>query len=100
MTDTPDPVGRPVADVIDAIDRFRPSNPLRYSGDDPGLLAIARLPLQAGLATRVRTMIEAGSTDQIVDVFIAAWIESARADVDANRCLHLTLARYFGGNDG
>ena len=91
---------RPMADVIDAVTRFRPNDPPRYTGDDPALLAISKLPLQASLATRVRTMIEAGASDLFVDCYIAAWIDSARTDVEANRDLHFALARYLGGRDG
>jgi hypothetical protein len=91
-------IDRPMADVVDAAARFRPAEPTRRVGDDPGLLAIARLPLQCGLATRVRTMIEAGSTDLAVDLYIAAWCDSARTDVDANRNLHFALAEFLGGS--
>jgi hypothetical protein len=76
------------ADVIDAASKFRQMPPLRDTSD-PGLLAISKLPLQAGLATRVRTMIEAGSTDQAIDIYIEAWIESASGE--PNRKLHRDL---------
>ena len=79
-----------MADVIDAASKFRPMPP-RRDITEPGLQAIATLPLQAGLATRVRTMIEAGSTDQTVDLYIEAWIDSAAKNVDPNRKLHRKL---------
>jgi len=84
-----------MADIIDAVGRFRQMPPLRDLAD-PWLCAIAALPLQAGLATRVRAAIEAGATDTFVDVYIATWCESAREDVEANRNLHLELATRFG----
>jgi hypothetical protein len=85
-----------MADVIDAASKFRPMPPLRDI-TDPGLQAIATLPLQAGLGTRVRTMIEAGSTDEVIDLYIAAWIDSARVDVGANRDLHFQIAAHLRG---
>lgn len=61
-----------------------------YTGDDAGLLAASRLPREAGLATRVRTMIEAGSSDQTVDRYIEGWIISAGSS--DQKALHHTLA--------
>jgi hypothetical protein len=78
-----------MADIIDAVTLFRPADPLRYSGDDPGLIAISRLPLQAGLATRIRTAIEAGWKDEDCDRYIEGWIESASDDPTRN--LHRQL---------
>jgi hypothetical protein len=83
-----------MADVI-ALDDHRP--PARIVATDPLAVALAALPRTAGLATRTRALIEAGASDHFVDCYIAAWIDSARADVDANRDLHFALARYLGG---
>jgi hypothetical protein len=62
------------AEII--VDRFRMAA-LRYTGDDPGLLAASKLPLHAGLASRVRCMILNGSSDETVDLYIDGWIEAS-----------------------
>jgi poly-beta-hydroxyalkanoate depolymerase len=58
-------------EVIEAAERFCPGRK-----PDPFLLTLAALPRTAGLATRVRTMIESGASDAILDVYIQSWIES------------------------
>jgi hypothetical protein len=63
---------------------------------DPVVAALAALPTTSGLATRVKAMIAAGASDVFVDVYVATWIESARADLDAKRNLHIELARHLG----
>lgn len=78
-----------MSEIIDAVDRFRAGEPLRELPNDPGLRAIQRLPMQAGLATRVRTMIDAGSTDEAIDRYIEGWIESATRS--PNQTLHREL---------
>ena len=87
---------RRMADVI-ALADHRPPYSARMPSTDPLAVALAALPRTAGLATRTRALIEAGASDHFVDCYIAAWIESARADVDANKDLHFALARYLGG---
>ena len=84
-----------MADVIHLADH-RPRELPPVVADNPVADALAALPRTAGLGTRVRTMIEAGSTDEVIDLYIASWIGSARADVDANRDLHFKLAEHFG----
>jgi hypothetical protein len=86
----------PMADVIALADHRPPCSP-RMPSTDPLAVALAALPRTAGLATRTRALIEAGASDVFVDCYIAAWVDSARADVDANRSLHFALARYLGG---
>jgi len=76
--------------VIDAVDRFGADGLPAYQGDDPGLRAASKLPLRAGLATRVRCMIENGSTDETVDRYIEGWIQSAGGD--PNSTLHHDIA--------
>lgn len=65
--------------LIDAVEAFGRTRDLRDWHGDPGLLAIQGLPSSAGLATRVRMMIEAGSTDEAVDQYLCAWIRSVVA---------------------
>jgi hypothetical protein len=84
-----------MADVIHLADH-RPRELPPVVADNPVADALAALPRTAGLATRVRSMIEAGASDVFVDCYIAAWIGSARADVDANRDLHFKLAEHLG----
>jgi hypothetical protein len=79
------------AKIIDAVSRFRPAEPLKYTGSDPILLALAKLPLQAGLATRVRTAIEAGATDEFVDQYVESWCNSAQSPDNENPHLHSDL---------
>jgi hypothetical protein len=81
------------SNVIDLADR-RPAAPA--ASVDPVAAALAALPRTAGLATRVRAMIDAGASDVFLDVYVATWIESARDDLDANRDLHLELAKRLG----
>ena len=86
-----------MADVINLVDRRRLDLP--STAADPvaaALAALAGLPRIAGLATRVRAMIEAGASDIFVDCYIASWCDSARDDLDENRHLHLELAKYLG----
>ena len=83
------------ADVI-VLDAHRRPQPTPTSPTDPVAAALAALPRVAGLATRVRAMIAAGASDVFVDVYVATWIESAREDLEANRHLHIELARQLG----
>ena len=79
--------------VVILADR-RPAPPA--AAEDLVASALAALPRAAGLAVRVRTMIDAGASDVFVDVYIVTWVDSARDDLDANRHLHLELARQLG----
>lgn len=85
-----------MADVIHLADH-RPRELPPVVADNPVADALAALPRTAGLATRVRSMIEAGASDVFVDCYIASWCESARTDVDANRRLHFQIAALLGG---
>ena len=91
----PEHGARPMAAVIVLADH-RPPYSARMPSTDPLAVALAALPRTAGLATRTRVLIEAGASDVFVDCYIAAWVDSARADVDANRRLHFSLADYLG----
>ena len=93
----PEHGARPMADVI-ALAAHRPPYSARMPSTDPLAVALAALPRTAGLASRTRALIEAGASDVFVDCYIAAWVDSARADVDANRRLHFALAEYLGGS--